>query len=483
MAVTSMWPIKGRVDKVINYARNPEKTSEESHQDMAKLHTVNGVVEYAADDMKTERRAYVTCLNCKEESAAQQFMETKRLWSKITGMDKTSGRVCYHGYQSFAEGEVNAETAHEIGVKLAERLWGNQYEVVVATHCNTNHYHNHFVLNPVSLIDGHKFFNSPLDYQAMRRESDRLCLEYRLSVIEEPLGRGKNYQEYLAEKNGRPTNRSMIRQDIDRAVKASMTEREFFLMLEQMGYEIKLYTENGRLLKYPALKPPGANGFFRFHKLAESGYSLDEISQRIAENYHRTIPFPEEEIAKAKAYRTETRPKIKLTGLRALYIRYCYELHIIQKFPTSAKRVSFFMREDLTRLEKLDEQTRFMADNSIETIDDLNSFRSEAEEKLKSLNSLRAALRNELKCATRAGDNDEIDNLKSRIADVSGEMRNIRKSIKLCDSIEQRSIPMEEELQRLDAEQGRDDRKEENPNEQLFRGCGRTSCENEPGRD
>lgn len=135
MAVTSMWPIKGRVDKVINYARNPEKTVETVHNDLAQLHAIDGVVEYAADEMKTERREYVTCLNCTEEHAAQQFMETKRLWSQITGMDKTSGRVCYHGYQSFPKGEVNAETAHEIGVKLAERLWGNEYEVVIATHC------------------------------------------------------------------------------------------------------------------------------------------------------------------------------------------------------------------------------------------------------------------------------------------------------------------------------------------------------------
>ena len=100
MAVTSMWPIRGRVDQVINYARNPEKTIESTHQDLAELHTIDGVVEYAANDMKTERRMYVTCLNCTEENAAQQFMETKRIWSKITGIDKTQGRVCYHGYRT-----------------------------------------------------------------------------------------------------------------------------------------------------------------------------------------------------------------------------------------------------------------------------------------------------------------------------------------------------------------------------------------------
>ena len=119
----------------------------------------------------------------------------------------------------------------------------------------------------------------------MREESNRLCLEYRISVIEKPLGRGRNYVEYLAEKNGKPTNRCLIRQDIDWAIKVSMTEREFYRQLEQMGYELKLYMESGRPLKYPALGPKGAKGFFRFHKPGGEGYTLEEIRKRISRNY------------------------------------------------------------------------------------------------------------------------------------------------------------------------------------------------------
>ena len=155
MAVTSIWPIKGRVDQVITYARNPEKTTENTSLKQAKLHTIGNVVEYAADDMKTEKRCYVTGINCREDIAAKQFMETKEFWTRVTGQDKFAGRVCFHGYQSFAAGEVNAETAHDIGVKLATKLWGDRYEVVVATHCNTGHYHNHFVINSVSWSDGY----------------------------------------------------------------------------------------------------------------------------------------------------------------------------------------------------------------------------------------------------------------------------------------------------------------------------------------
>ena len=384
MAVTSIWPIKGRVDQVINYARNPEKTTEPYQERQAELHTIDGVVQYAADDMKTEQRCYVTAINCREDTAAKQFIETKDFWSRATGQNKFAGRVCFHGYQSFEEGEVNAETAHEIGVKLASKLWGDRYEVIVATHCNTNHYHNHFVINSVSWSDGYKFDNRIADYKAMREESDRLCMQYKLSVLEDPVGRGKNYSEYLAEKNGKPTNRGLIRQDIDRAVKASLTEKEFFSHLEDMGYTLKIYGEKGKPLKRPALKPQGANGYFRFYKLGE-GYSLEEINERILKNRRRIQPFPEEERETVKHYRERTEPKPKAKGIQALYIRYCYELHIIQKYPASVKRVSFFMREDLARMEKLNREAVLLAENRIETMGDLDAYRTRIAERLTSL--------------------------------------------------------------------------------------------------
>ena len=274
MAVTSIWPIKGRVDRVINYARNPEKTTEGSYEELASLHAVGDVLEYAANDMKTERRSYVSCLNCEEETAAHQFIETKKLWQRISGRDKMGGRVCFHGYQSFKANEVTAEIAHEIGVKLAQELWGDRFEVVVATHCNTGHYHNHFVLNSVSFADGLKFDNTPADYARMREVSDRLCREYAISVIENPGGRAKHYAEWQAEQNGKPTHRGTIRADIDRAILASTTERDFLRVMGEMGYQIKTRSKGGKPLKYPALKPPDAGGYFRFHKL------IDELSAR-----------------------------------------------------------------------------------------------------------------------------------------------------------------------------------------------------------
>ena len=118
-----------------------------------------------------------------------------------------NGVVAYHGYQSFAPGEVNPQTAHEIGLKLAQKLWGNGYQVIVATHLDQeSHIHNHFVVNTVSFKDGKRYHRTEKDYYDMQKESDRLCREYGLSVIENPQrGKSKHYGEWKAEQDSRPT--------------------------------------------------------------------------------------------------------------------------------------------------------------------------------------------------------------------------------------------------------------------------------------
>ncbi len=439
MAVTSIWPIKGRVDQVLNYARNPEKTM---GPERAALHTIDGVLEYAADDVKTEQRSFVTCLNCRESTAAADFIATKRLWKN------TGGRTCYHGYQSFKAEEVTAEIAHEIGVKLAREIWGNRFEVMVATHCNTGHYHNHFVINSVSFMDGHKFYNSPADYAKMREVSDRLCREYGLSVVKQPEGKSKSYGEWQAEKESRPTHRGSIRADIDRAILASTTERDFIRVMTEMGYEFKTRARDGQPLKYPALKPPGAKGYFRFHKLG-AGYSLEEVKDRILQNIRKEVPFPEAEHRPPCRYCLRGKPRKKLTGLQALYFRYCYELHIIVKRPASVKRVSFLLREDVAKLERLDRETLFLAREGITNIGQLSSRKETAAGEIESLTAQRQELRKELRRLTRKGDQPAADEVRAQIGKLSQQLKKLRKEVVLCDGIALRSGQVRENLEQL----------------------------------
>ena len=474
MAVTSIWPIKGRIDKVIDYARNPEKTTERSIHEVAALHAIDDVVEYAVDDMKTEVRSYVSCLNCtSEENAAAEFLKTKRLWHK------TDGRVCYHGYQSFMAGEVTAEQAHNIGVALAKELWGDRFQVVIATHCNTGHYHNHFVINSVSDLDGYKFYNSPEDYRRMREVSDRLCREAKLSVIENPGGHGRNYGEWIAEKNGQPTHRGTIRADIDRAILASTTEAGFIKVMQEMGYEFKTRTGNGAPLKYPALKPPGAKGFFRFHKLG-AGYGLDEIIERIYDNTRKVLPFPEAERTAAEQYRRQmgAHQPVKHKGLQALYYRYCYELHIIVRHPASVKRVSFLLREDVVKLDKYIAQTQLLGKAQIDTMEQLTDYQKSAESRMEVLTAKRSALRNRMKAAKRHGDEPQVETVKAEIAQLSKELRQLRKEVVLCTDIALRSDQVAQNLEQLTQEI----EEKEATQDEHFRRSGRSGREDDPQR-
>lgn len=481
MAVTSIWPRSGRVDQLIDYARNPEKTSEISADSVAALHAIDGVIQYTVNDVKTEKRAYVSCLNCtSEDLAAEEFLQTKLLWENKPGSIKTSGRLCYHAYQSFKPGEVDADTAHRIGVALAEELWGDRFQVVVATHLNTNHIHNHFVINSVSNIDGRKFHSGAKDLALLRETSDRLCKEHQLSVIKNPSGKGKSYAQWSAEKNGKPTYQSITKADIDRAVMASTTMRDFYRVMEEMGYHLKLYTKSGSLLKHPVAIPPGGTKGVRLDRLGYD-YTLDGITDRILRNMRKQVPFPEVEKQHHGKYRYQGsfRKYPKATGFRALYLYYCYLLKIIVKKPASVKKVPASLREDIVKLDWIIAQTRFLGANKIETAEDLQAKQKEIQVQMEKLTQQRFCLRIALKRAQRQDDPAQVDALKAQIATLSAEVRKHRKEGKLCDDIAQRNGIVLENLKEITRQKNTQGK--ENKQYEYDQRRGRTSRANVPG--
>lgn len=459
MAVTSIWRVHGSVGKVLDYVENKEKTTAVSGNDI----DLSDVIDYAIRQHKTSQtqvrdgemvvQRFVSGINCHPSTAKMEMQKIKKVYGKEDGV------IAYHGYQSFAPGEATPELAHEIGIKLAQRLWGDRYQVVVATHLDrANHLHSHFVINTVSFVDGIKYHRTKQDYRQMQLVSDELCREYGLSVIQVPKGRGKTYNEWAAEKYGKPTLRGVIRSDIDRAVLSSTTQRHFLDAMQQMGYTIKTKAADGQPLKYPALKPPGAKNFFRFHRLGP-GYSLEEILDRVYDNIRRSTPFPEADREAARKSVFVPYPKAK--GIYALYLRYCYELHIIQKHPASVKRVPFSMRRDLTKLDKLDAETRFLAKFSYATAQELTDHKESASTQMQALVGQRTQLRNQLKVAVRAEDAQQIESLKFQIQEVSSEIKNLRKEVSLCDAILLRSEQMTENLSLLEQEKEIERKEEE----------------------
>ena len=144
MAVCEIWDVRGRLDHPIDYAENPEKTANPKYTE-ADLQAMVDVMEYATNKDKTEQRYFVTGVNCDPTTARDEMMIAKAQWNDESEI------VCYHGFQSFKHGEVTPEQAHEVGVKLAQKMWGDRFQVIVATHLNTDCLHNHFVVNSVSL--------------------------------------------------------------------------------------------------------------------------------------------------------------------------------------------------------------------------------------------------------------------------------------------------------------------------------------------
>ena len=429
MAVTSIMPIKYRVDKIISYAKNPKKTTAEI---AGALHSLNGTIDYAKNDFKTEKCTYVSVLNCSSaENAAEEFMETKQIWGK------TDGRVCYHIYQSFAEGEVDADTAHKIGVKLAENLYGKRFQVLIATHLNTAHYHNHIIVNSVSDVDGYKFYNSPSDLEALRNESDRLCKEYGLSIVENPGKTKTSYAEWKAEQRGEFTIRGGIRAAIETSIAGSTSFTEFIGRMDTLGYEIDLNR------KYPRIRHIGNDRYVRFDTLGE-GYTIDEIRQRIFENDHPRYPKIPEQDDPMKIFPDNER--VANMHLYKLYGIYVTALNITIERPKENRNMYFLLREEHRKLQSYKAQLRILGTHKIKTAEDLFEAKQEFKKQYDEIYSIRKDWKNVLKRDQRNGDEKLIREAYFNIDIANRKLKDLRAEIKACDDIAERTPGVKKRL-------------------------------------
>ena len=439
MATTRIWKVDTHLPRVLEYAKDESKTANPSWS-RDEYQTMRDVMDYAMDDFKTEQQYYVTALNCNADCAREQMQMTKRQFGK------TDGILAFHGYQSFAEGEVDADTAHRIGVELAKELWSD-FQVIVATHLNTHCFHNHFVLNSVSFLHGKKFNACKESYAKMRATSDRLCKEHGLSVITEQRAYyPKHYAEWEAERKGQPTWRSAIREDVDKAVMASMSFQAFLRSLKDMGYEVKTG------VKHMAVRPPGKERFVRLRSLGDS-YTEEAIKQRILK---QRAPERPPKLEPLKTVRIRAQGDFRLSrvtwkGLRALYFFYLRKLRGAQR-GQQGKTFSL-LREDLRHLDAIDAQARFLFRRRIDSAEQLSAFRQYAEKQIEELCSERNALYNEKR---RTGILPERkEQLRAMTSDISAQVKSLRRDIRLCDEIQLRSELIRKaqtELNRLNKE-------------------------------
>ena len=503
MATTKIWSIKhsGSLIKVVDYTTNEAKTIfiqpenpndfvRSAMSDSRQTDSLNNVLDYTLNDEKTHEEKFVTSLNCTEQKATQEMEDTKLSWNN------TGGIIAFHGIQAFKPDETTAELAHKIGVELAKKLWGGRFEVVVSTHLDKNHLHNHFVLNSVSFADGLKFYDNKETYRRMRIESDKLCEQYNLSVVEQGkpengwrVGRktGKHYAERKAEKEGKPTLRGIVKSDLDTAIQIAKTENEVWRYLKDLGYSLKFGQD-------VTAKPPGFERGIKIYRNFGEGYSIANIRRRVVNERpnlneknlrEKTAPPLARQTLKQNTaveqppmqkhsgflmqrqryFRGRFRlrgtfpPRRRIGGFRALYFSYLHLLGGVKvqynqsirkpQTPKDFKRLRAQTwrkhRTEILQLEKYKAQITFLFREKIDTAEQLAKYKSNCKSQILTLTEQRHELRKAVRRLERQVkleqniDFSEIQSTKQQITEITAQLKSWRKDLRLCSEVEENS--------------------------------------------
>ena len=437
MATTDFWPVKGRLKEVIDYANNPDKTTAKEYLD----EDLYAAIRYVENDDKTDQTMYVSGINCSKHNAYNEMIAVKRRFGE------RGKNIAYHGFQSFAPGEVTPEEAHSIGKETARRMWGAQYQVVVTTHLNTGKIHNHFVLNSVSFKTGKKFRNGIGDRFELRKISDAICAERNKSVIQ---GNKfySNKKEYWIKKNGDMTHRDMLRKDIDEALSQSCSFREIEYYLKTLGYKF----ERDFYYDHPSVYAEGWKRAVRISSLGEK-YSKENIHRRCLENQRK----PELYTFVTPAWKR--RPLLVLE--RDKYISgwddtiiVLFELFIellkicivgnTQEYDN--RPVSPMMRAEMRKLDRYIAEYNLLCDNNLNSPKKLLDFQENLSSRISELEQERYVLRLKLR---RVKTPEEDATFKEQCKEITKKITPLRKEYKIAMRIEEH-IPKIKAL--LDAE-------------------------------
>ena len=198
---------------------------------------MRAVINYCQQEYKTfdnkSKRQLISGVNCDGANSFREFMATKKVYGKDNGF------FFYHYAQSFSPKEkITPEQAHEIALEFAEKAWSG-HEVLVATHCDREHIHSHFVINSVGFESGKKLRQSPSTLKQLRKLSDEICIAHGLSVLQ-PYQGGKNSmssREYRARLRGNSWKEKLAK-DIDTAMSYSGSKDEFIRNMSILGYHM-----------------------------------------------------------------------------------------------------------------------------------------------------------------------------------------------------------------------------------------------------
>ena len=378
---------------------------------------------------KTEDSFFISGINCEIDSALEQMNQTKKLFNKAKGI------LGFHGYQSFKEGEVTPELAHEIGVKLANEMWGDRFEVVVSTHLNTNHLHNHFIVNSVSFVDGMKFYANRSTTARLRELSDSLCEEYGLSVLDEKATpKGRVYFPYYLKNTNRNSYYIKTKNDIDIAIGKSSNYKEFLEKLTSMNYEVQ--NRYGKL----SVRNLNYKRNIRIERYFGEEYSIDNIKSRILEEEYI------EDVSENDRNFYNKKSNKKYHGIVALYRYYCYLLKI---YPSKKYNSYNYIKDDVIKLEKYNLIIRMFDREKINDDESFGKYETMINNKYDELVNVRKKLRKQY---FNINNEQEKNKILNKIKDINKELSKLKNEINLCSEINIESNSIKEKVDRLEKE-------------------------------
>jgi len=441
MATTAIWKVSSRLDHVLDYVMNIEKTKRENiNKDVYySLHTFK---EYEDMNFITEEQSFVSGINCTPETAYEDMMLTKERFNKKDGI------LAFHSFQSFKENEVSPEVAHEIGVKLAQEMWGDRFEVIVSTHTNTKITHNHFVINSVSFKDGKRYYDKRETYAELRHLSDSVCREYGISALEEKACKKSkiNYSNYLDKHIKRDNYYTLTKKDIDFAIGQAYNLPDFENILRKLNYDI---TYRGNKI---SVRRKNYKKNIRIERCFGSDYSIDRIKERIVVEQATRIPFIEAMNLKNKPL-IKNYNKKKAKGIYALYLYYCYLLGELP-YRQPKKYLPASIRADVCKMETIGKEVILLDKYNLKTFEEFNKFKNEKSTLLKNQIDKRNHLWYKHKTTTSTEEKLEIIR---EINIINTDIKDLREEVKLCNGISDRINSIDsniDEYERINKEKG-----------------------------
>lgn len=364
--------------------------------------TVNRSIAYILNPSKTDDLLYIDGINVVADKALayQQFKNIYIHHNALNNKNKNLKKrpiLAHHFVQSFKEGDVTPEIAKKIGYEWAKRVFGENHQVVIATHNDKGHIHNHFIVNAYG-FNGKKFYSNKTSLNRLRAISDEISLEYGIQPIIGNNRKGVHYKEWMEKKKG-TSWKEKIRLAIDKAILKSNSIEDVLNELKKQGFEVK----RG---KYISVRPKYLKRFVRIHNLG-GGYSEQEIMQRIKEKYKDPIIQLQqmERPGTTRMTKQRTHKKSEYRGIQLKYvslIRLLAKLIMDDKKPVRKvyRKKPYSVQNDYD-VYTLASHLRFLNREGIESADQLyqkmqevkNEF-EKAKESINRLNSLSATLEN-----------------------------------------------------------------------------------------